>query len=313
MPVWDIEESVPTEGPTSPGNPGTAYFYKQGSAKTSGTYFDTEGNATFNGSVTMPSGLTFTGVTLANPVAGQVRITPSANAPASSSTGGALNVTNTGSTGAGIVAYTEQAAPAGHMMVVRVNSATYNQSGIFAQYNGTGHNVNISHAGTGSGSSALNIGSTNTAHSAVGIGGVETSKGTVKITHTGTGNDASASALSLDLAGAGTASQGIFLTSTSGGTTGNLLEMRNGGTGAVFNVSATGAAGFGSGTGAPDTNLYRGGADLLKTDDKFVAVGGLGVGNAVAATTPGTVTQKIEVFDASGASIGFIPVYSSIT
>src|SRR5690606_26005514 len=130
MPVWDIEESVPTEGPTSPGNPGTAYFYKQGSAKTSGTYFDTEGNATFNGSVTMPSGLTFTGVTLANPVAGQVRITPSANAPASSSTGGALNVTNTGSTGAGIVAYTEQAAPAGHMMVVRVNSATYNQSGI---------------------------------------------------------------------------------------------------------------------------------------------------------------------------------------
>jgi hypothetical protein len=46
---------------------------------------------------------------------------------------------------------------------------------------------------------------------------------------------------------------------------------------------------------------------------KLIAFGGLGVGNAVAATTPGSVTKKIEVFDAAGASLGFIPVYSTIT
>jgi hypothetical protein len=64
---------------------------------------------------------------------------------------------------------------------------------------------------------------------------------------------------------------------------------------------------------APDTNLYRGAANLLKTDDKFAAVAGLGVGNSAAATTLGSVTKKIEVFDASGVSLGFVPVYNSIT
>lgn len=37
------------------------------------------------------------------------------------------------------------------------------------------------------------------------------------------------------------------------------------------------------------------------------------IDTAVAATTPGSVTSKIEVFDASGASLGFIPVYDGIS
>lgn len=39
----------------------------------------------------------------------------------------------------------------------------------------------------------------------------------------------------------------------------------------------------------------------------------LGVNNSAAATTPGSVTKKIEVFDAAGNSLGFIAVYDSIT
>lgn len=50
-----------------------------------------------------------------------------------------------------------------------------------------------------------------------------------------------------------------------------------------------------------------------RCDGKTLATGGLGVGNSAAATTPGTVTKKIEVFDANGASIGFIAVYGAIT
>ena len=46
---------------------------------------------------------------------------------------------------------------------------------------------------------------------------------------------------------------------------------------------------------------------------KALAAGGIGVGNSAAATTPGTVTKKIEVFDASGISLGFIAVYDAIT
>lgn len=39
----------------------------------------------------------------------------------------------------------------------------------------------------------------------------------------------------------------------------------------------------------------------------------LQIGNSAAATTPGTVTDKIEIFDAAGASLGFIAVYDAIT
>jgi hypothetical protein len=46
---------------------------------------------------------------------------------------------------------------------------------------------------------------------------------------------------------------------------------------------------------------------------KLIARGGLGVGNSAAATTLGSVTKKIEVFSETGASLGFIPVYSTIT
>ena len=46
---------------------------------------------------------------------------------------------------------------------------------------------------------------------------------------------------------------------------------------------------------------------------KVIATAGLGVGNSAAATTLGSVVKTIEVFDASGNPLGFIPVYDSIT
>ena len=50
-----------------------------------------------------------------------------------------------------------------------------------------------------------------------------------------------------------------------------------------------------------------GGAERVVSDDK------LHVGNSASATTLGTVTKKIEVFNEDGISLGFIPVYSTIT
>ncbi|MGA5116856.1 hypothetical protein [Streptomyces pseudogriseolus] len=70
---------------------------------------------------------------------------------------------------------------------------------------------------------------------------------------------------------------------------------------------------WGDGTNSRDTNLYRSGANVLKTDDKLIAALGIGVGNSASATTLGTVTRKMEVFDASGASLGFVPIYNAIT
>lgn len=42
-------------------------------------------------------------------------------------------------------------------------------------------------------------------------------------------------------------------------------------------------------------------------------VGSLGVGNSAAATTLGSVVKRMEVFDAAGTSLGFMPIYNSIS
>lgn len=59
-------------------------------------------------------------------------------------------------------------------------------------------------------------------------------------------------------------------------------------------------------SGTTDTEIKRAAAGKVN-------VGKLAVANSVAATTPGSVVKKIEVFDEAGASIGFMAVHSSIT
>lgn len=46
---------------------------------------------------------------------------------------------------------------------------------------------------------------------------------------------------------------------------------------------------------------------------KLITHSGLGVNNSAAATTLGTVTKKMEVFNAVGVSLGFVPIYDAIT
>jgi hypothetical protein len=113
------------------------------------------------------------------------------------------------------------------------------RSAFFKTTSATEHAVTIYQASTTGVdvAAALNLISDNRETSAMYISGHETlPRGTVKITHTngGTlaGDDTSASALSIDLkrgSAAGTACQGIFVTSTDGGTTGRLMTLRNGG------------------------------------------------------------------------------------
>ena len=77
----------------------------------------------------------------------------------------------------------------------------------------------------------LNVVSANTAFSACEVSGHETGHGTLKISHVNPGpastSDANAAALSIDLqdgAIGGTAAQGIFLKSTTGGTSGKIIH-----------------------------------------------------------------------------------------
>lgn len=77
-------------------------------------------------------------------------------------------------------------------------------------------------------------------------------------------------------------------------------------------MGGVGAAGLALGT-AYDVELFRHSATVARCNVKFTANNGIGVGNSAAATTLGTLSRKMEVFDATGASIGFVPIYTSIT
>lgn len=55
------------------------------------------------------------------------------------------------------------------------------------------------------------------------------------------------------------------------------------------------------------------GAMTTARNQKLIARGGLGVGNSASATTLDSVVKKMEVFDASGNSLGFVPIYNDIT
>jgi hyaluronidase-like protein HylP len=75
----------------------------------------------------------------------------------------------------------------------------------------------------------VDVVSTDTTTSALGVRGHEAGRGTVKATHEPSAPgalDPNASVLSLTIAGEGTASQGLFLDAPLG-TTGKLLNIRN--------------------------------------------------------------------------------------
>ena len=100
----------------------------------------------------------------------------------------------------------------------------------------TEHAATIYQAATGTspGSVALNVISDKPGDSTMWLTGHESARGTLKIAHLNPGStataDASAAALSIDLQWngmGGTAAQGIFLTATTGPTTGNLITLRN--------------------------------------------------------------------------------------
>ena len=156
----------------------------------------------------------------------------------STSAGGALNLDNSASTGAGAVLYSNQGADAlGRLLVVNQDNPANPQHAVRIQNAGTAHTVSIFHDPAGgagdSSAEAVDIVSTNPLDTTLGVRGREEGRGTVKITHEKPARaDANASALSIALQGAGTACQGIFIGNDAGNpTTGKLLNIRNGGPG----------------------------------------------------------------------------------
>jgi hypothetical protein len=221
------------------------------------------------------------------PLAGDaaLRLVPSGAVSPSVSVGGAFNLDNTASTGAGVVLYSNQGAGAlGRLLVVNQANSENPQNAVRIQNVGTAHAVSIFHnpaGGTGdSTAEALDVVSTNPLDTALGVRGQEEGRGTVKIAHAKPArSDANAAALSIALLGAGTACQGICIGNDGGNpTTGRLLNIRNGGPGSERLVlTADGrvelpikgpAGGLVIGS---DANLYRSAQNVLATDGAIQA------------------------------------------
>lgn len=74
--------------------------------------------------------------------------------------------------------------------------------------------------------------------------------------------------------------------------------------GARWNLSTADASAY----------LARNAANVINTPGKLTATAGLGVGNSAVATIGvGLLARKMEVFDATGTSLGFVPIYDAIT
>lgn len=201
------------------------------------------------------------------------QITPSGATSASVTTGGAVNLDNSGATGAGLVLYSNQGASAtGRLLVVNQANIANPQQAVRIQNRGSGHTVTIFHdpsPGT-TGSEAVDVVSTNRSDTCFGIQGVETGRGSLKVTHDhpagATANDdANAACLRVnwaDTAANGTAVQGLFMDSDNAiVTTGKLIDIRNAGPNAqklsltsagllfVGPAGGTGAVGVGGAVG----------------------------------------------------------------
>lgn len=233
-------------------------------------------------------------------------VDPNGAASASTSVGGAVLVENTGNNGSGIVVYSNNSTPTSgaRLLSLRADNTSFSEAvqsisndgtGAALSINGTGgtgvgvtissagtgtnHSLGVNYTGTSSSGAAGSFTSSNTAFSTLQISGHEFGHGTMKLSHVGDGasSDGNAAGVSIDLqnsdAGTGTtAAQGIFITSTTGGTTGALMQLKNnmlafGGADAqvgVFTVSGRGNVGIGVPTATVPIEKFTigtGGAD----------------------------------------------------
>lgn len=222
-----------------------------------------------------------------------LKLRPSGAVAPSTSAGGALNLDNSASQGAGAVLYSNRGADAlGRLLVVNQANPTNPQQAVRIQNAGTAHAVSILHDPAGgagdSSAEAVDIVSTNPLDTTLGVQGQEEGRGTVKITHEKPARpDANAAAISIALQGAGTACQGIFIGNDAGNpTTGKLLNIRNGGPSAKrlaltadgkLELPVQGPTG-GLAIGA-DASLYRSEEGVLATD------GGIAVADRLVLTS----------------------------
>ena len=215
----------------------------------------------------------------------------------STSVGGAVLLTNTLNDGSGLVIYSNNGTntAGANLLAVRADNTAFtgavmaisnDGTGAALSINGTGgtgvgvtissagtgtnHSLGVNYTGTSATAAAGSFTSSNTAFSTLQVSGHEFGHGTLKLSHVGDGisSDGNAAGISIDLqnsdGGTGTtAAQGIFVTSTTGGTTGAILQLKNnmlalGGADLQVGIAYLSAGGnFGLGTPTATTPIEK--------------------------------------------------------
>lgn len=237
-----------------------------------------------------------------------LRITPTTNKGSSTSTGGAGLINNTGSTGAGLVVFSNRGSDAaGRLLVVRQTHAANPQQTVYFECAGTNHGVVISHGGTGTASLALSVTSTNEDDTTAGFTGSQTSRATLKVRHIKpTGADTNAAAVTISIEGPGTACQGVFLDAPDG-TTGKLLNLRVGGV-EMLTLSPTGDLAVAGDITAAGTAVVLDTDARLEREYVFSISGDV----AVAAGTHRLYLENGGIITSVRASVGTAPTGASL-
>lgn len=208
-----------------------------------------------------------------------IRITATSSIAASRSIGGELLVSNgTVNTGNAAVFYSNVASALGRIVHITADNVSFNKEALYVE-------------------------SDSNSTTTLGVHGNNNTQGVIKVEHVdpGSGADGNAAALSIDLQGASTAAQGIFIDATTGGTTGNLLELRNSGA-TKLRLSSTGvltlnnAYAFPTADGATNTVLTTNGAGQLA----FASVatgGGTGITRTPSIITANTAGASVALTD----------------
>jgi hypothetical protein len=156
-----------------------------------------------------------------------IQVTPTVDPGDSQSTGGAINVTMTSVDGSAIVVYTNKSSSDGHLVQIGSDNQNFNKSNLRVWSDSDANTVTVTHSNVSSNNETVTFTSASSGNTVLGITGKPATRGIIKVTHQGTVSDDTSSALSVDLAGAGTAAQGLYVDATGGGTTGKLIRLRN--------------------------------------------------------------------------------------
>lgn len=196
-------------------------------------------NLGIGGNISLTSGL----ISLINPAdTNGLVIDQNGNASTSTSVGGAVLLENTGSTGAGMIIYSNRGSDAaGRLLNIRADNSLFPQAAFHIDYDGTANAAEIVYNNNDSSGETLDMVSYNEQDTTLGVSGMQTGKGVIKVTHNQpSASDANSAAISILLNGVSTAAQGIFLDTQSGYTTiGDLINLRQN-TNEVFVVEAEG-------------------------------------------------------------------------